>query len=633
MVYTLKNQGSLTNVRKGITMDEIVSLMRQRRSQNSILIQQAIDIRDRYNGDVILPLPDVDGNPELEPPTPRLIAQALDGSAMRAASPNPTIVCPSRSMGSRADKAANLRRRAMYAHWEDSQIRIKMYRSYRHYFGYGTNCWVVIPDDIGKIARAEIRDPLTAYPELRNQDDIREPVNVGFIFGRSIEWITSRYPESKGFFYNAANRNWDTLWDVVEWIDEDEIVIGILGPRMPAYSPQDARPYGYNGFELARFPNRAGCVPVVCPRRVTLDRIMGQMSTMIGTTDLHARMTALEVLAAEKHIFPDMFMLSEANEIARVNGGGPWKDGRTGEVNTVTGARGVEYLQTQGAPPYVVEMVGNLEDAIRESGGASGMFGGQNPNSLRTGRALDVMGSFSIDPRIEEAQRIQSKAMTLLNEYFVAVDKGYYGRKTFSMFTGLQGDDEMVEFKASDLDSGLNVVVYPIPGADISQMSVAVSQLVGSELMSKHTGRVKHPFVDDADLEERQIAEEQLEAAVIGGAAQQIAQGAMPLMDAARVLELMKKGENIVDALKQAQQEAQERQAQQAPPPQEGQATAPGQNPGLSMPGMGVEQPPAGPGQGGPIPAPPASLANLHSLIRNLNSQPQAPPTGGPPGA
>lgn len=631
MTDTLAHTGTIDNIRAGITFDEIVSLARQRRSQDSLLLRYAIDTRDRYNGDVVLPLTDVDGAPDMDPPTVRLIAQAIDGTSMRAASPNPTIVCPAMTPGAaRSEKAADIRRKMLYAHWEDSQLRIKLYRSYRHLTAYGTCAWVVLPDDECKIARVELRDPLTTYPELRNQDDIREPRNVIFIYGRSIDWICAHYPKARNFFYNAANKNWDTLWDIVEYVDCDEIVIGILGPRMPAYSPQDARPYGYNGFELVRFRNKAGMVPIVVPRRVTLDRIMGQMSTMIPSTDLHARLTALELAAAEKHVFPDLVMLSEPNQIADVVNTGGWKDGRSGEVNVVRNARGVQYL-TNATPPFVPEMVQNLEEAIRESGGASGMFGGNNPGSLRTGRALDVMGSFQIDPRVEEAQRIQAKALTVVDEALVAVTKGYFGRKKYWMFTGLQGDESMVEFQGSDLDCGTNVVEYPIPGADISQLSVAILQLKGANLVSAKTAMVKHPWIDDPEQEIRQMAEDQIREALLGGTAQQIATGAMPITDAANVLGYIEKGMSLVDALQKAQKEAQARQAAQAPPPQPGQNTAPGQQPGLSMPGTGVEQGP--PGQQPGIPTPPMGLANLHSLIRNINSQPQVSPTGGPPGA
>lgn len=617
------------NIREGIGFDEIVSIMRQRRSQDSALIVGMIDTRDRYNGDVVLPVPDVHGSPEMDPPVPRLIAQAIDGTAMRAASPSPTIVCPAMDLTkSTARQHANIRRRMLYAKWHENQVKLKLYRSYRHLVGYGTCAWVVMPDEKTKSAKLELRDPLTTYPELRAPDDVREPRNVGFIYGRSIDWICAHYEKARGFFFNAAAQNWDTLWDVVEWVDEDEIVIGIMGPRMPAYSPQDARPYGYNGFELARWKNKAGCVPACIPRRVTLDRIQGQMSTMIGTVDLHTRLTALELLMAEKHVFPDMVVMSEANATAKIVGGN-WRDGRTGEVNTVNDAKAVEYLSPQ-ISPFVPQVIGSLEDAIRESGGASGMFGGNNPNSLRTGRAIDAMGSFSVDPRVEEAQRIQSEALTIVNGHMIEVEKGYFPTAKRYCFTGLQGDEAMVEYTPKkDLDSHLNVVAYPIPGADISQMSVAVSQLVGSGLMSKKTGRVKHPFIDDADLEESQIAEEMLEAALLSAVAQQANQGTLPVNDVARVLQLFRAGKTADEAILEAHKEAQTRQATQAPPPEDGQSAAPESQPGLASPGMGAEQPPdlTNPA----IPPSSQALANFRGITRNLNAPPPANPLNGPP--
>lgn len=616
------------NIREGIGFDEVVSIMRQRRSMDSPLIVGMIDIRDRFNGDVVLPVPDVQGSPTMEPPVPRLIAQAIDGTAMRAASPSPTIVCPAMDRSSvTSRKRASVRRQMLYAKWYENQVKLKLYRSYRHLVGYGTNAFIVMPDEKTKSARLEIRDPLTTYPELRAPDDIREPRNVGFIYGRSIDWICAHYEKAHGFFFNAAAQNWDTLWDVVEWVDEDEIVVGIMGPRMPAYSPQDARPYGYNGFELARWKNKAGCVPAVVPRRVTLDRIQGQMSTMIGTVDLHTRMSALEVLMAEKHVFPDMVIMSSDNTTAKVVSGA-WRDGRTGEVNIINDARAVEYLSPQ-ISPFVPQVIGSLEDAIRESGGASGMFGGDNPNSLRTGRAIDAMGSFSIDPRVEEAQRIMQEALTIVNGHMIQVERGYFPSSKHVSFTGLQGDEEMVEYIPSkDLDSHLNVVAYPIPGADISQMSVAIAQLVGASLMSKKTGRVKHPFIDDADLEESQIAEEMLEAALLAAAAQQANRGVMPINDAARLLQLVRKGGPIEDAILTAQKEAQERQARQAPPPELGQTAAPETMPGLASPGMGAEQPAD---QSNPaIPPSSQALANLHGITRNLNAPPPVPALNGP---
>jgi hypothetical protein len=611
-------QAGGVSYRDGIPFDQIVTLMRQRRSQDSILIRQMIDIRDRYNGDVVIPSPDVNDAPTIDPPTPRLITQAIDGTAMTAASSRPVIECPIADLASdRSRKKSEIRRRMLYGTWFESQLDIKMYRSYRHLAGYGTCSWVVMPDPDREVASIELRDPLTSYPELRAPDDVRDPLNVGYIYGRSADWIQRAYPEkAANFLANAAGRNWDTLWDMVEWIDEDEIVVGVLGPRMPAYSPQDSRPYGYGGFELARWKNRAGRVTAVCPRRVTLDRIMGQISAMIGTVDLFTRMSALQVLANEKYVFPDLVVMGRDPSVPPELVGGSWRDGRTGEANLVNNAADVKYLET-GASPAVEQSLQRLEESIREVGGANPMMAGQNAG-MRTGRGLATLGSFSVDPRSQEIQIIQSYALTEVNRIAIAVTKGYFGGKQFSMFTGLSGDSSQVDFVPNkDLDSDLNAVKYPIPGADVNQMSVAVSQLVGSKLVSRRTGMILHPLVEDPDEEQKLIAIQDMTDSISASAQQQMSTGAMPLVDAARTLELLEQGKSWAQALTTAHNEAQKRQAAQAPPPGPGEAASPAAMPGLSPPGAGAEsQPPPA------IPQSPPSLANFRQLTQQLKANP-----------
>lgn len=613
-------QVSGVNYRDGIPFDQIVSVMRQRRSQDSILIRQMVDVRDRYNGDVVIPMPDVNDAPTIDPPTPRLITQAIDGTAMTAASSRPVIECPIANMASDLSKnRSETRRRFLYGSWFESQLEIKMYRSYRHLAGYGTCSWVVMPDAELERAVVELRDPLTSYPELRAPDDVRDPLNVGFIYGRSADWIARNYPQhAENFLASAVGKNWDTLWDMVEWIDEDEVVVGVLGPRMPAYSPQDSRPYGYGGFELARWKNRAGRVTAVCPRRVTLDRIMGQISAMIGTVDLFTRMSALQVTANEKFAFPDLVVMGRDPNTPPELVNGTWRDGRTGEVNLVNGASDVKYLQT-GASPAMEQSLERLEQSIREVGGANPMMAGDNAG-MRTGRGLATLGSFSVDPRSQEIQIIQSYALTEVNRILIAVTKGYFGGKKISMFTGLSGASSQVDLVPNkDLDSDLNAVKYPIPGADINQMSVAVSQLVGSKLISRRGGMILHPLIEDPDEQIKLIAIQDMTDSISASAQQQMSTGTMPLIDAARTLELLEEGKGWAEALTTAHNEAQARQASQAPPPDPnaGQAASPAAMPGLSAPGTGVEgQPPPA------IPQSPPSLANFRQLTQQLKANP-----------
>lgn len=285
----------------------------------------------------------------------------------------------------------------------------------------------------------------------------------------------------------------------------------------------------------------------------------------------------------------------------------------------------------QSSPgPMTQPIIDRLEQHLRSTGGVSPFYGGQNTGSLRTGKAIDTMGSFSIDPRVEEAQKIMARTLTSLNEGIGAVEKGYYPRRTIVAFTGFQTDDSMVSYVPADVydTTGVSpiptsVVDYEMPGASVSEITVEVGQLVGAGMMSKKTGMVKHPFIPDADAEEDKIIEEQIVAAVLGGFVQQAGSGAVPLIDAVAVLREVQNGNDIVKAIETSQAAAQARQAAAAPPPGPDQASSPATQPGLAAPGMGVE---AGPPGAAPIPPPAQGIDNLHMMLRALG-------TGKPPNA
>ena len=68
---------------------QIVTMYQERRSQRSGQFRRMQEIRDHYNGDVIVPLPELD---EAEKPAiPNLIAQGIDAFAMRVASVLPDV--------------------------------------------------------------------------------------------------------------------------------------------------------------------------------------------------------------------------------------------------------------------------------------------------------------------------------------------------------------------------------------------------------------------------------------------------------------------------------------------------------------------------------------------------------------
>lgn len=602
------------------TWDEIWSIMFARRTGDAPLFRQMIDIRDRYNAKVVIPIRNADEEPELPQLAPQLIHDGIENTALRAAMALPQIAVPAlepgKDKGVRSEEYAAIRRRWLYATWDFSLFPLLAGRAYRQLCGYGTFASVVMPDYEFERASIELRDPLTSYPSLRNPGDMRPPRNVGFIYTKSTTTLAAKYGHEI-FDVIGRHPDGDGMWDCVEWIDENDIVIGVLGPRsMGGFDIQGVPSGGGRGVELMRYPNRAGMVPVACPRRVTLDTIAGQMDSVTGTADWLDRLMALNVLAAEKNIFPDMYVLgNEFMEPEIV--GGSWKDGRTGEINQVRGASAIgQLVSTTG--PMTQAVVSQLERAGRMGGGVIPQYGGEAPGSLRTGRAIDTLGAFSVDPRVKELQDIMSAALARsINPSVIEVEKGYWPKKKYVVFSGWPGDSGHVEYVPSRHgETTDNAVAYAFPGTDVSQISVGVLQLSGGELMSKKTARIKHPMIDDADAEADQILVERLEAGIMASLQQQIAGGALPAIDAANLLKLIKDGEHLNDAVIKADEAARARQAAEVPEAPEGQARASEEVPGLSLPGAGAEaQPPPS------IQRLPEGQTNLRDLLRAVRTR------------
>jgi hypothetical protein len=584
-----------------------------------------ISNRDRYNAEIVTLLPDVSNIPATTQPGPNFFIEGIDGLARLANQDLPKIICPVLNPGEDASmKKASIRQAAMYHAWYDSQLQIKLGRAFRHYGGYGTFAMVVMPDDERQVASIEIRDPLTAYPELRTADDIRSPRNVGFMYARSAEWIRSHYPGKADTYLSTKNldKGWETLWDVVEWIDEEDIVIGLLGPRFPANGYYDSRPIGYTAVELDRFPNLAGMVPVVVPRRVTLDKVMGQMTNMINYSDIYGRLLSLQIVATEKAIFPDMVAISRTGGTPQLIGG-EWKDGRTGDINTMVDGE----LQILGkeAGPGTVPMLQLIDGHIRGSGGASALMGG-NAGSMRTGAGVDALGDFGPNPLAAEAQVVMAHALGELNKGVVAVQKGYYGKKKFVAYLGVPGSSKAVSYVPSkDLDSDANVVIYPHPGIDQNRYAVAVAQLNATKMISRKTARKMNPMVGDENEEELFTTQEEINDAILGSVAQLIASGSMPISVGARIAEKIGEGIPAAKAVLEAQAEA--ATAQQAPgspggpepvgppgSPTAGQPIPPGMAAMLAANGQG---PSAAPGEGVPMPAP--GMMNLRHVLQGEN--------------
>src|SRR5690348_9769652 len=222
---------SFSEPKGGKSWNEIVQTMFQRRTSDAVLIAQMINTRDRYNGDIVIPLTDVEGEPQSAPLSPQVIHDGIEHTSMRAASVMPGLFVPAldprKERGKRSREFAAIRRKALYASWDYNLMQLLLARTFRYLTGYGTFSMVVVPDFEERRARIELRNPLTTYPDPRAYEDYSPPENVGFVYGRSTAWCQEMFPEHKDLF--ARHPEGDALWDMVEWIDENDIVLGVLG--------------------------------------------------------------------------------------------------------------------------------------------------------------------------------------------------------------------------------------------------------------------------------------------------------------------------------------------------------------------------------------------------------------------
>lgn len=599
--------------------EEIANIMVERRKARHPLIEKMMQVRERYNGDWVIPELGGDADPLI----PTIIADAIDHNGLRAASVMPDIIAPAlddtKPTGRHSLQFASRRRSAWMYMWEKSELNLHMRRSMRHHFGYATSVLALVPDFDLEIPRLLVRDPLHAFPEPKAPEDLSLPANCGFLYGKSADWLRANYEKADEAIGRAQTNAGSDLWDIVEWIDEDDCVIGVLGPR---WSDGGWHPTSGNmrPFELKRYPNRAGRCTVATPSRITLDKLLSPVSQVVSHVDLQARLLHLDIMATEKAIIPDTFIMGTSAMVPRLVGG-TWKDGRTGEVNIVLDATQVAQLRGTPDPNNKITQ-DRIERNARTSAGLIPQFGGETYGNARTGRGVDALLAAAVDPRIQEAQEVMQASLTKLNEIAAHLWLGYWPDRKYTVFSGWTSARGMTKFEPGVEFAELkeNKVQYALVGTDIMTLNIALGQLSASELMSKRTARALHPFIKDAEGEENRVLIEKLQAAVemqlLTRASDPM--GGMTPIDLAAIMDKVANGKPLAAAIEEANREAQERQAAAAPPPPDG-GLAPEAMAGLANPGEGGEmQPPVA------VPGPPRGLANLDGILGALS----APPVG-----
>ncbi len=578
-----------------ITAEEIVELYKLRVKAQGPVLQQMKAIKDLANGEIIIPLNELDMNAKTS--VANLLTIGLDQMSMRVSSTMPTPYFPPLREGQeRAKNLARDRKKAMLAMWDSNRMESKMRRRARYLLAYSNSPVVLKPDFKTMIPKWHVRNPLDTFASP--MDDLDDPVpnNVIFAYGKSYKWVVDNY----GYVIPGLNggvNSYDDKMTVLEYVCDNEIVLILI-----AQETESGKYQGMPAVELARIPNRTGRPLAVVPQRVSLDKPKGQFDGVLGMYYTRARLQALTEIAIERGIFPDEYLIARPNENPQVV---QIADGKLGQLGIVKGGD-IQQLQTN--PGYKTDIaLDRLERQERLEGAVPAEFGGESGTNIRTGRRGENILSATVDFRVQEAQ--SAFAMSLLEEdkIAIAIEKTYFGSMPKSFYlSGRSGGK--VDYVPNKLwESDYHVVSYSASGSDVNALIVGLGQRLGTGLISKESARESDPLISDPDLEHDRIVSESMEAALLSSIQTQAADPNGPYQpsDLAYLTKLvMVDNATLYDAVERTNTRAQERQAATAPP------EAPEAQPGLAMPGMGAE-----------VPSAPTSQPSMESLLSQLGSQ------------
>jgi hypothetical protein len=568
------------------SVEEIVALYKERLDAQGPILNQMREVRQLANGDVIVPLNELDRNTRSS--VANLLVQGLDQMSMRVSSTMPSPYFPALREGQdRSMRLARDRKRAMLAIWDDNRMNMKMRRRARHLLAYSNSPVFIKPNFDKRIPEWQLRNPLDTFPAPSVDIDNPVPDNCIFTYGRTYRWLTQNYGDAINGVLRVGSPSWDTMFKILEYVCDNEVVTVVLGAEKTIDPMTGAYSMGAPAVELERVINKTGMPLVVVPQRITLDKPHGQFDGLLGMYYTRARLQALTEIAIERGIFPDEYLVARQGdnpEIIQI------ADGKTGQLGVVKGGD-IQQLQTN--PGYKTDVaLDRLERQERLEGAIPAEFGGESGTNIRTGRRGDSVLAATVDFRVQEAQDIFASSMVQEDKIAIAIEKTYWGNSSKSFFIPGMGGGVKDYTPNKMWETDFHYVSYSAAGSDVNNLIVGLGQRLGTGLMSKESAREADPLISDPELERDRIVAEGIEAALLSSIQAQAADPNGPYQpdDLAYVAEQVQSNKmSLPEAIMAAQKRAQERQAAMAP------QGAPETMPGLSAPGMGMEQPVAGP--------------------------------------
>lgn len=551
-------------------------------------------MRTLMNNEMPIPLPEL--SQDERNTVANLALSGMDQLARRMASVMPTSYWPNFDPGAHhGDRRARDKPRVMQGWHESNSLKIKMGKRGRYFLAYATSAVMIRPDTKTGIPRWQCYSPLDTFLPKSQFDDYlpRQSIftstySYGDLLTRFARDLVNAVSKPPGWDYENDYNNYDVEFEVLEYVDENEYSMILMGATPPYMHSGTSTYQSYEKAPAARLTyaeNLTGRNLVVCPGRITLDAQLGHFDGIVGMYQTQAALMALTVIAQRRSVWPAEWVTGFPNdpeepEIVQVPDA---YKGIPGQINHGT----IE--KSQMDPAFrALEIMDRQAEGMRAEAGIPSEFGGQSSTNIRTGRRGAQVMSAAVDFTIAEAQDIFAKSMKEENKIAIAIDKAYFNQKK-TFFIETSGYVGKVEYTPSDLwDHDAHVVEYPFAGVDLQNLVIEGVQRVASGVMSRERFIEIDPAIPDAKAEIQRLHRQAVQDAFISGLQSLAAnpEGPMQLPHLARLDEKLAQGKELYEAMIELQTEVQNEQATVAPDPALAQ-------PGLAMPGQGVEQPEA----------------------------------------
>jgi hypothetical protein len=599
------------------TIEEILSLYKQRVLHYEPIHSRMRMIQSIYNGTAEIPLPDLERN-EM-PAVPNLMAQGIDQMAGRISSVTPAVIFAEQSSNRSEKRRVTTASRVISGWWQEDRLMMKMKQRARHLIAYGMSPVVIRWNSKDERPTWQIRHPLETYPSIDIMPGQVKPKDVIFAYRRSVGWLRSMgYAMQVAALTGKFDVPNDASMLLIEYVDPycTQLILSGYQEDNPYYvQPVFDDPGKMKGILLEYVDNMSMEMPAAIPMRITLDGAAGQFDNMVGMYYMQARLMALETIAVEKGIFPDTYLVSRPGEVGRFLDGP--HDGRTGMVNIIAGG---DIREIQSQPGYLTNpTIDRLERNARVTAGIPAEFGGESSTNIRTGRRGDAVLSAVIDYPVAEAQETFAFSLEEEDEIAISLAKAYAGEKTLSLYTGTGNATRAVKFIPNRVfPDDEHVVSYPATGTDVNSLIIGLGQRIGLGIMSKETAASLDPFIDNPEVEKDRITAEGLEQALVASIQQQAASGQIPPLMLAKIMQIVKDDRlELAEALNKVTEDA-AREQQKA---QEEQMMQQQMNPEQAMAGATMQAmmgPQAAAEMQSPIPGPGQGMEDLGALLGAL---------------